>query len=83
MAMGIVECTKRCGVVSGVMMEEVVGIVGKVGTMQAILVIGVVFVGLGMGKTGLRVIVEKLGRCRGVKSLTIVFLDISGTALDS
>ncbi|CAN6701232.1 unnamed protein product [Malus baccata var. baccata] len=66
--MGIAECTEGSGV-SGVMTEEVAGIVEKVGTMEAILVKGGVFVGPGVGKTGLRVIIERLGRWRGVKSL--------------
>ncbi|KAM1113574.1 hypothetical protein ACFX2B_045679 [Malus domestica] len=68
MAMGIAECTEGSGV-NGVMTEEVAGIVEKVGTMEAILVKGGVFVGPGVGKTGLRVIIERLGRWRGVKSL--------------
>ncbi|KAM1240877.1 hypothetical protein ACFX2I_046359 [Malus domestica] len=54
MAMGIAECTEGSGV-SGVMTEEVAGIVEKVGTMEAILVKGGVFVGPGVGKTGLRI----------------------------
>ncbi|KAM1240876.1 hypothetical protein ACFX2I_046359 [Malus domestica] len=76
MAMGIAECTEGSGV-SGVMTEEVAGIVEKVGTMEAILVKGGVFVGPGVGKTGLRVIIERLGRWRGVKSLKRGFLEIS------
>ncbi|KAM1113573.1 hypothetical protein COP1_046489 [Malus domestica] len=54
MAMGIAECTEGSGV-NGVMTEEVAGIVEKVGTMEAILVKGGVFVGPGVGKTGLRI----------------------------
>ncbi|KAM1011031.1 hypothetical protein ACFX13_047176 [Malus domestica] len=54
MAMGIAECTEGSGV-SGVMTEEVAGIVEKVGTMEVILVKGGVFVGPGVGKTGLRI----------------------------
>ncbi|KAM2809152.1 hypothetical protein PS2_043943 [Malus domestica] len=77
MAMGITECTERSGVVSGVVTEEVAGIIGKVETMEVILVKGGVFVGLGVGKTRLGVIVERLGRCRGVKSLKVVFLEMS------
>ncbi|KAM2993702.1 hypothetical protein FF2_045768 [Malus domestica] len=76
MAMGIAECTEGSGV-SGVMTEEVAGIVEKVGTMEAILVKGGVFVGPGVGKTGLRVIIERLGRWRGVKSLKRGFLEMS------
>ncbi|KAM1011030.1 hypothetical protein ACFX13_047176 [Malus domestica] len=76
MAMGIAECTEGSGV-SGVMTEEVAGIVEKVGTMEVILVKGGVFVGPGVGKTGLRVIIERLGRWRGVKSLKIGFLEMS------
>ncbi|TQD92855.1 hypothetical protein C1H46_021525 [Malus baccata] len=76
MAMGIAECTEGSGV-SGVMTEEVAGIVEKVGTMEAILVKGGVFVGPGVGKTGLRVIIERLGRWRGVKSLKRGFLQMS------
>ncbi|KAM1219284.1 hypothetical protein PS1_046768 [Malus domestica] len=52
--MGIAECTEGSGV-SGVMTEEVAGIVEKVSTMEAILVKGGVFVGPGVGKTGLRI----------------------------
>ncbi|KAM2167938.1 hypothetical protein ACFX1Q_037435 [Malus domestica] len=66
MAMGIAECTKRS---VGVVAEEVVGIVGKVGSIEAIWVKGGVFVGLERGKTGLRVDVKRLGRCSGVESL--------------
>ncbi|KAM1016813.1 hypothetical protein ACFX2A_047443 [Malus domestica] len=76
MAMGIAECTEGSGV-SGVMTEEVAGIVEKVSTMEAILVKGGVFVGPGVGKTGLRVIIERLGRWRGVKSLKRGFLEMS------
>ncbi|KAM1113572.1 hypothetical protein COP1_046489 [Malus domestica] len=76
MAMGIAECTEGSGV-NGVMTEEVAGIVEKVGTMEAILVKGGVFVGPGVGKTGLRVIIERLGRWRGVKSLKRGFLEMS------
>ncbi|KAM1359461.1 hypothetical protein ACFX2F_046436 [Malus domestica] len=74
--MGIAECTEGSGV-SGVMTEEVAGIVEKVSTMEAILVKGGVFVGPGVGKTGLRVIIKRLGRWRGVKSLKRGFLEMS------